>query len=226
MKFPYGLSDFGVIRQENYFYQDRTGLIPQLEQSGRQLLFLRPRRFGKSLLLSMLEYYYDVRHANQFDRLFGSLAIGQNPAPLHNSYLILHRDFSLVKCQGELEDIEVALHQCINQAIQDCADNYQLNVLVADNNAIMSLSRLLNAVRSTRYKLYLFIDEYDNFANEVLVIAHTDGIIVQNAGREYPVPFEHPGLRPRRCRRLRLCQNGCRCRAGQHSHPAMPCLIE
>ncbi|MEY4194081.1 MAG: hypothetical protein RLZZ226_449, partial [Pseudomonadota bacterium] len=60
MKFPYGLSDFAAIRQEGYFYQDRTGLIPQLEQAGRQLLFLRPRRFGKSLLLSMLENYYDV----------------------------------------------------------------------------------------------------------------------------------------------------------------------
>ena len=103
MKFPYGLSDFAAIRQEGYFYQDRTGLIPQLEQAGRQLLFLRPRRFGKSLLLSMLENYYDVRRAAQFETLFGALAIGQNPTPLHNQYCILHWDFSLVKCQGGLE---------------------------------------------------------------------------------------------------------------------------
>ena len=169
MKFPYGLSDFAAIRQEGYFYQDRTGLIPQLEQAGRQLLFLRPRRFGKSLLLSMLENYYDVRRGAQFETLFGTLAIGQNPTPLHNQYCILHWDFSLVKCRGEIADIEMALHQCVNQAIQDCAVNYQLQVRIADNNSIMSLSRLLSAIRTNGQKLYLFIDEYDNFANEVLV---------------------------------------------------------
>ncbi|MGI9212421.1 MAG: AAA family ATPase, partial [Methylococcaceae bacterium] len=61
MKFPYGLSDFKTICEEDYFYQDRTGCIPLLENAGKQLLFLRPRRFGKSLLVSMLEHYYDIR---------------------------------------------------------------------------------------------------------------------------------------------------------------------
>ncbi|MCA9908726.1 MAG: AAA family ATPase, partial [Anaerolineae bacterium] len=79
MKFPYALSDFGTLIQEDYFYQDRTDRIPQLEEAGRQLIFIRPRRFGKSLLLSMLEHYYDVNRADQFDALFGKLAIGQNP---------------------------------------------------------------------------------------------------------------------------------------------------
>ncbi|MGI9212100.1 MAG: AAA family ATPase, partial [Methylococcaceae bacterium] len=66
MKFPYGISDFATIQLENYFYQDRTGFIPDLEEAGKQLLFLRPRRFGKSLLISMLENYYDLRRANDF----------------------------------------------------------------------------------------------------------------------------------------------------------------
>jgi hypothetical protein len=92
MKFPYAISDFGKLITEGYFYQDRTGLIPQL-----QLLFLRPRRFCKSQLVSILEHYYDVRYANEFEFLFGSLAIGLNPTLLHNQYFILHRDFSLVK---------------------------------------------------------------------------------------------------------------------------------
>ena len=77
MKFPYGLSDFATLIQEGYFYQDRTDRIPQLEEAGRQLIFIRPRRFGKSLLLSMLEHYYDVSRAARFDTLFGHLAIGQ-----------------------------------------------------------------------------------------------------------------------------------------------------
>lgn len=83
MKFPYGLSDFKTLITEHYFYQDRTALIPALEETGKQLLFLRPRRFGKSLLLSMLEYYYDVRQAEAFESLFGQLAIYANPTPLH-----------------------------------------------------------------------------------------------------------------------------------------------
>ena len=169
MKFPYGLSDFSVIRQEDYFYQDRTHLIPQLEQSGRQLLFLRPRRFGKSLLLSMLEHYYDIRHADQFETLFGPLAIGQNPTPLHNQYVILHWDFSLVKCRGELEDIEHSLHQIINMFIDRCAKQNDLAVMIHEDNAIYSFGNLVSAVQATGRKLYLFIDEYDNFANEILV---------------------------------------------------------
>ncbi len=92
-QFPYGTFNFGTIRQEGYFYQDRTHLIPALEAAGKQQLFLRPRRFGKSLLISMLEHYYDLRRKDPFDSLFGTLVIGQNPTALHNSYLILHRHF-------------------------------------------------------------------------------------------------------------------------------------
>jgi hypothetical protein len=76
---------------ENNFYVDRTAYIRLLEEKGRTLLFLRPRRFGKSLLLSMLENYYDVKKAAEFERLFGHLAIGQDPTPRHNRYLIMRR---------------------------------------------------------------------------------------------------------------------------------------
>ncbi|MGI9213584.1 MAG: AAA family ATPase, partial [Methylococcaceae bacterium] len=69
MKFPYGIFDFETIRQEEYFYQDRTAHIPILEAAGKQLLFLRPRRFGKSLLVSMLEHYYDIKRGDQFECL-------------------------------------------------------------------------------------------------------------------------------------------------------------
>jgi hypothetical protein len=169
MKFPYGIADFGKIRQNGYFYQDRTHLIPQLETAGEQLLFLRPRRFGKSLLLSMLEHYYDINQADSFESLFGELAIGQNPTPLHNQYLILHWDFSLVKTQGDVREIEAALHRCLNQAIDVCAYNYKLAVSITQEDAIYSLGNLLKAVRASGHKIYLFIDEYDNFANEILM---------------------------------------------------------
>lgn len=89
MKFPYGLADFYKIYKEGYFYQDRTHYIPIVEARSAQLLFLRPRRFGKSLWLSVLAYYYDVAHAATFAMLFGDLAIGQNPTPLHNQHFIL-----------------------------------------------------------------------------------------------------------------------------------------
>ncbi|MEA3332096.1 MAG: AAA family ATPase, partial [Pseudomonadota bacterium] len=85
MKFPYGISDFKKIATKGYFYCDRTDKIPLLEQADSQL-FIRPRRFGKSLVLSMLENYYDVAKTDQFDEIFGHLAIGKNPTPLRNSY--------------------------------------------------------------------------------------------------------------------------------------------
>lgn len=93
MKLSYGNADFHKIIKQKYCYIDRTDRITQLETEGDSLLFLRPRRFGKSLLLSTLENYYDIAKAAEFEDLFGSLRIGQNPTPLHNQYMILRWDF-------------------------------------------------------------------------------------------------------------------------------------
>ena len=170
MKFPYAINDFGALIQDGYFYQDRTDRIPRLEEAGRQLIFIRPRRFGKSLLLSMLEHYYDVNRAAQFETLFGHLAIGRNPTPLHNQYLVMKWDFSLVKAQGELKDIEAALYQHVNTAIRACAARYGWDgIEITPNDAVNSLFSLLIRVRQEGRPLYLLIDEYDNFANEVLM---------------------------------------------------------
>ncbi len=170
MRFPYGLSDFGTLIQDGYFYQDRTDRIPQLEEAGRQLIFIRPRRFGKSLLLSMLEHYYDVNRADQFEALFGHLAIGQNPTPLHNQYFVMKWDFSLVNAQGSLPEIKAALYRHVNTAIKACATEYGWSdIEIAPDDAVDSLSSLLIRVRQEAHPLYLLIDEYDNFANEVLM---------------------------------------------------------
>ena len=88
MKFPYGISDFKKVNTQSYYYCDRTDKIPLLEKSDFQL-FIRPRRFGKSLVLSMLENYYDVAKKDEFESIFGNLKIGENPTDLRNSYFIL-----------------------------------------------------------------------------------------------------------------------------------------
>ncbi len=175
MQFPYGLSDFGTLRQYGYWYLDRTERLPALEQAGRQLVFLRPRRFGKSLLLSMLEHYYDLNRAEQFESLFGNLAIGREPTPLHNQYFVLKWDFSLVAAHGEIGDIEAALHRhlngCLTQFVADYQSHWTRAIHLHPEDALASFQSVLGAVHATPHKLYLLIDEYDNFANEVLMAA-------------------------------------------------------
>jgi hypothetical protein len=173
MKFPYGIADFYTIRTEDYFYADRTDGIAALEDSGKQLLFLRPRRFGKSLWLSTLENYYDLKKATDFERLFGSLAVGQQPTPLHNQYFVLRWDFSAVKPHGDMDELEQALHSYLNSRIENFAVYYEnelpRTIKIEDGNALSSFQSLLTAVQMTPHKLYLLIDEYDNFANEILM---------------------------------------------------------
>lgn len=173
VKFPYGLSNFYKIITEGYVYIDRTDRIPLIENIGSQLSFLRPRRFGKSLLLSMLENYYDVAKAGEFDRLFGQLAIGRQPTELHNQYVVLSWDFSAVSPQGNAQDIQQALHRYLNARIRNFAARYR-SVLpgtldIDPVDALVSFQSLLTLVEQTPYRLYLLIDEYDNFANEVLM---------------------------------------------------------
>lgn len=179
IRFPYGISDFYQIINEGYFYVDRTASIRLIEDAGKQLLFVRPRRFGKSLLLSMLESYYDVARADEFERLFGHLAIGRNPTPLHNRYLVMKWDFSNVAAYGDVEHIEQSLHDHINGRIKQFVMRYQdrldYEVELSPSNALLSFQSLLAVIQQTPYRLYLLIDEYDNFANEVMMSSRPDG---------------------------------------------------
>ncbi len=173
MNFPYAINDFGTLIREGYFYQDRTDRIPQLEKAGRQLIFIRPRRFGKSLLLSMLEHYYDVNRADQFAALFDHLAIGRNPTPLHNRYLIMKWDFSLVNAQGSLPEIKAALYRHVNDRVTQFAARYAGRlthpIVVHPTDAVSSLESARFAALESACAIYLLIDEYDNFANDVLM---------------------------------------------------------
>lgn len=176
--FPYGISDFNHIRSKGMLYVDRTACVPALETAGQQLLFLRPRRFGKSLLLSMLANYYDINKAAEFTRLFGDLAVGADPTLEHNQYLILQWDFSKVSAQGDVGTITQNLFDHVNASIEGFLQRYQdrlkFPVTIHAENAIASFESLGNSVKNSGQQLYLLIDEYDNFANEVLMQTRPD----------------------------------------------------
>ncbi|WP_207148772.1 AAA family ATPase [Lamprobacter modestohalophilus] len=173
IEFPYGLADYRALIKERYLYIDRTDRIPLIEQAGRQLILLRPRRFGKTLWLSLLENYYDLARADEFDELFGHLAIGKNPTPKRNQYFILKWDFSSVSPQGDAETIKDNLHGHINVQIRNFCLRYKhhlsAEVKLHPTNAALSLESLVAVTQDAGHPLYLLIDEYDNFANEVMM---------------------------------------------------------
>ena len=172
MKFPYGISDFKKLITKGYFYCDRTDKIPLLEESDSQL-FIRPRRFGKSLVLSMLENYYDVAKVDEFNDIFGDLAIGKNPTASRNAYFILRWDFSCIFTTGSTNEIKQALFDHINFCIKGFLLYYQdyhlPEVEIDRNNCINSIISLVSSVRKTPHPIYLLIDEYDNFANTIMM---------------------------------------------------------
>jgi len=153
MKFPYGMTDFRKIVTGGYFYCDRTDRIPFLEEAESQL-FIRPRRFGKSLLLSMLEHYYDVGRKDDFERIFGDLKVGKNPTPLRNSFFVLRWDFSCVDAGGSAEDIRRALFNHINVSIDGFMRRYRQEgyeipqIFIDPDDAITSLGNLINGMVS------------------------------------------------------------------------------
>ena len=114
LKIPYGLSNFHDVATQGYTYVDKTDYIAKLEAVGKHLVLLRPRRFGKSLLLSAMEYYYDINHRDNFDAIFGNLYIGQHPTPLKSSYPVLFMEFSGIDTRGG----ESAIYQRFMEKIE------------------------------------------------------------------------------------------------------------
>ena len=181
MLFPYGISDFSKIILNNYLYFDRTHLIPLIENTGQSILFLRPRRFGKSLIISMLENYYDIAKKDLFEKLFGHLQIGKNPTPLHNQYFILKLDFSCIGAYGDTKALQQFLMDYVNEQIRVFSNYYKDyitdEIVIHPNNAISTIASLLGAIKNNETSIFLLIDEYDNFANELMLnknISKTD----------------------------------------------------
>jgi len=181
LKLPYGVSNFSQLTQEEYYFVDRTPYITQLEQMNeRYLFFLRPRRFGKTLFVSMLQAYYGLEYAAQFADLFGNYAIGQKPTPLANRYLVLKLDFSRINTQTRESTFRGFLEN-VNQGVSHFLSAYQAHYTDDDHQYIFSaeepsivLSRLFERTKNHHstgkfeHKIYVLIDEYDHFANELV----------------------------------------------------------
>ena len=170
---PYGIQDFVQVIEQNCYYVDKTAYIPKLEDCPNNLFCIRPRRFGKSVFLSMLHAYYDCRTKNKFQEWFGDLWIGKHPTPLQGRYQVMHLDFSQVG--GSIENLEEKfnfyLGVQLNGFIRDYLDFYSEKVQkqVEDaKDAGGKLAIIQSEARSKGYPLYLIIDEYDNFTNTVL----------------------------------------------------------
>ena len=170
---PYGIQDFVQVIEQNCYYVDKTAYIPKLEDCPNNLFCIRPRRFGKSVFLSMLHAYYDCRTKDKFQEWFSDLWIGKHPTPLQGRYQVMHLDFSQVG--GSIEDLEEKfnfyLGVQLNGFIRDYLDFYSEKVQkqVEDaKDAGVKLAIIQSEARSKGYPLYLIIDEYDNFTNTVL----------------------------------------------------------
>ncbi|GAP73438.1 hypothetical protein SAMD00024442_9_45 [Candidatus Symbiothrix dinenymphae] len=183
-RLPYGNSDFESVRTGGYAYVDKTRFIELLEnEPNRNLFFIRPRKFGKSLFFSMLSHYYDIAEADKFEQLFGDLYIGKHPTPMKNSYLVLKFNFSGLNTSTE-NDFQISFIGKIQQSLLAFLDEHANYIPDAakykkECEEQMSLTgKLLVAFRaalSAKRKIYVIIDEYDHFANDLMALGTTVG---------------------------------------------------
>ena len=172
-RIPYGVSDFVKVMEQNQYYVDKTMYIPMLEDEPNYLFFIRPRRFGKSLFLSMLHAYYDINTKDKFQDWFGNLWIGKHPTTLQGRYQVLHLDFSQVGGSIDMLANKFNEYCCIalNEFMDRYAEYYPEETkrdFYAANDVSAKLSILSFKASTLDYPLYLIIDEYDNFTNTVL----------------------------------------------------------
>ncbi len=177
IKIPYGESHFSRIVSENLFYIDRTNFIQQLETGNSSYIFyLRPRRFGKSLFVSMLHHYYGLEHKPNFEKLFGKLAIGKNPTPLANQYLVLKFEFSRINTttaesttEGFLFNTRQGVHLFLKE-YETYFKEEQKQEILAEKSPAELIKKLFEYHKYNKipYAIYVLIDEYDHFANELI----------------------------------------------------------
>ena len=185
---PYGVADFATVIEQNLYYVDKTMFIPELEKQPRNLFFIRPRRFGKSIFLSMLYSYYDCTQNHKFQSLFGNLWIGQHPTPLQGKYQVLFLDFSQIT--GNIDKLETKFNSYLSinldAFVRQYSDYYQAEMeeILAQEDFEEKMELIFKAAKAHQYHLYLIIDEYDNFTNVILnergekiyhAITHADG---------------------------------------------------
>jgi hypothetical protein len=179
----YGEANYKKMVKKNGYYVDKTGFIRLLEDYTSPV-FLRPRRFGKSLWCTTLAYYYDINEKDNFETLFGHTEIGKTPTPLHNRFMVLSLDFSIINPSGGIEDIVHHFNQHCNISLQGVIWRYDkyfngaLEIHPAEDASI-NLKKILTRIQAFNLPaLYVIIDEYDNFANQ-LITSHQDALYRQ-----------------------------------------------
>ena len=172
-RIPYGVSDFVDIIKRNQYYVDKTMYIPKLEEEADSLFFIRPRRFGKSLLLSMMCAYYDINQSDRFEELFGKLWIGSHPTPYRGKFQVLFLDFS--KIGGDIKDLKENFNNYCNIRLDNFIERYKrayrpeiVEKIKSASTVVDKLNMIDTEAKDANMQLYLIIDEYDNFTNVVL----------------------------------------------------------
>ena len=190
-RIPYGMMNFGHLRRDNCYYVDKTRFIERIEEANKYFFFIRPRRFGKSLTLSMLAHYYDINLKDRFDQLFDGLYIGSHPTPERNSYLILELNFAAI--HADLDNYQGAMDSYCRRVFDLFCYQYR-HLLPADTpqkmaatgDAIGMLDLACNECQKMGLKIYLFIDEYDHFTNKILSdSSHLDRYRKETHGEGY-----------------------------------------
>ena len=188
----YGVADYAQFRKSNAWFVDRTAKIRDLEAI-RYAVFLRPRRFGKSLLLSILEAYYDVAYADRFEQLFAGTAIGADPTEERNRYLVLYFNFSAVS--KDVRQVERSFEKYSADRFDAFAEKYAKRLpaglsekILSSSSAADKMSALFAGMKGVETGVYCLIDEYDNFTNTILAesgeaaynaLCHGDGFFKQ-----------------------------------------------
>ena len=176
-RIPYGVANYEEIVRDNAYFVDKTAHIPLLENV-RNPVFLRPRRFGKSLWCSVLQHYYDVRLADRFEALFGHTWIGQHPTPHHNRYLVLPLDFSVIQVEKDIAGIEHNFKKYCNDILRMLPLFYPeymrgMPEMPMENAVAANLSSWFSFIRVTGApSVYVIIDEYDSFVNQLIDMPH------------------------------------------------------
>ena len=172
-RIPYGMMNFEDVRKDDCYYVDKTPFIEEIEAANKFFFYIRPRRFGKSLTLSMLQNYYDVNKKDKFEQLFGDLYIGKNPTPERNFFLVLNLNFSVVA--AGIDDYKDGLDATCNMAYNFFCDVYQQYLpenikeeMNKQEGCIDQLQYICKECKKVGQQIYLFIDEYDHFTNKIL----------------------------------------------------------
>ena len=172
-RIPYGISNFEVLRKKNYLYVDKTSYIELLDRYAPYQFFIRPRRFGKSLFISMLENYYDINRKDKFEELFGETYIGKNPTEDKNKFLVWKISFAGIDAGRGEEELRKSFNEKVILSVDKFIDHYSnlfegKDVSKKIESAEIAVQYISLIASKINQRVFILIDEYDNFANELI----------------------------------------------------------